>query len=634
MLHPLWAPWLALAGLILFGVVALRPTLFAFLFPILVVSGDAYPLTGQLLIQEYDSLLLAGLAGVLWNLPLKKNEYGTFGDIAIASPWQRVGTIAVGIGAGCMFVSVLLSLWRGWSVLLPSPFADQLSVYFSQQNALRVAKGYFWGLLYFGLERGWGDFSRGEWRRWFAAGVQVAIAYVAFIVIVERLVYESLWDFHREYRATGPFFTMHIGDQHVDAFITLALPWAWAMSQGLRWKTISISIGLSLLMAIAAIYTMSRATIAAVILQVLLLGVVFAIRVQWHQERGPWLRRAMVVGAVVLALAIGIAVYRAESIRARFVTSAEDWNIRRQHWERLLWTGETSWSDRIFGRGLGTVPTELAQQKGLPIPPVRWDASNGVGEIHLQGGWPLFVEQYRWPADRREERVRFVLRSEVANLSPRDVNLYRCRKSMLHSYDQVAIDVANEARSLERKDGFHRWVIETTMPSVVHREGEGPFWGAEASGFQVAKNVSVTIEDTQASKESSDGEDRVIFPHDLGNWCSSSAPWTFTCDDHLVWRAKNGPVHVLFEQGLFGLFAWCWWLTIAIATAFLCGRNGDKGHTMYRGLALISLFGFGVVAFFGTLVDTPWIVALFGGVLSSIYARDADRDSRISGSKF
>jgi VanZ family protein len=627
-LHPLWAPWMVLAGLILFGMVAMRPTLFAFLFPILVVGGDAYPLTGQLLIQEYDSLLLAGLAGVLWNLSRTKSEYRTLGEAAITSRWQRMGTVAFWIGGGCLLASVLLSGWRGWSVLLPTPFGDQLSVYFSQQNALRISKGYVWGMVYFGLERRWGDFSRGRWSLWFVRGLKASIVYVTLFVLVERLAYESLWDFQREYRATGPFFTMHIGDQHVDAFIALALPWAWSFSRGLNWRAIAISIALSVLMAMAAIYTMSRATLAAVILQILLLGVLFATQASWHRGVNPWFRRAMVVGAVVFAATIGVAVYQAESIRSRFVSTRGDMDSRWQHWRSLLETGEWAWSDRILGRGLGTLPTKLAQDKGLPVPPVRWLANGGQGEIHLQGGWPLYLEQYRWPVDRRLERIKILVRSQQDHLYSGELTLYRCRKSMLHSYEKTSVDVADAARKMAGNADWHEWGLETTLPSVASQLGDrnSEFWGAEASGISAAKDVSVAIVPWRANRGLFDGKEKeeVMFPQRGRGLLSGSAPWTFTCDDHMVWRAKNGAVHVLFEQGILGLLGWCGLLLSAVATAFQ--PEADRLRVFQRRLALISLFGFGVVCFFGTLVDTPWILALLLGVLSSIYAKDMDRN--------
>ena len=37
---------------------------------------------------------------------------------------------------------------------------------------------------------------------------------------------------------------------------------------------------------------------------------------------------------------------------------------------------------------------------------------------------------------------------------------------------------------------------------------------------------------------------------------TSSSPWTFTCDDHMVWRAKNNFVHAYYEQGILGALAW------------------------------------------------------------------------------
>ncbi|MEI6526944.1 MAG: hypothetical protein WCP62_13015, partial [Planctomycetota bacterium] len=105
----------------------------------------------------------------------------------------------------------------------------------------------------------------------------------------------------------------------------------------------------------------------------------------------------------------------------------------------------------------------------------------------------------------------------------------------------------------------------------------------------------------------------------IGN--RGSYPWYFTCDDHMVWRAKNFLVHAYYEQGLLGVSAW----TILVGSAFWrAGRRhfgvGEPVNGEYRfsieSFQAVSVLGFLGVGFFGSLIDTPWISGLLLAILS------------------
>ena len=64
--HPVWPMWLSGGVIVSFLLSCGVARAFPFLYPVLLVAGDAYPFTGQLVLQEYDSLLLGSLAG--WTL--------------------------------------------------------------------------------------------------------------------------------------------------------------------------------------------------------------------------------------------------------------------------------------------------------------------------------------------------------------------------------------------------------------------------------------------------------------------------------------------------------------------------------------------------------------------------------------
>jgi hypothetical protein len=105
----------------------------------------------------------------------------------------------------------------------------------------------------------------------------------------------------------------------------------------------------------------------------------------------------------------------------------------------------------------------------------------------------------------------------------------------------------------------------------------------------------------------------------IGN--RGSYPWYFTCDDHMVWRAKNFLVHAYYEQGILWVSAW----TILVGSAFWrAGRRhfgvGEPVNGEYRfsieSFQAVSVLGFLGVGFFGSLIDTPWISGLLLAILS------------------
>ena len=101
--------------------------------PVVLVAGDLYPWTGSLLVTESDLFLLAILAALLWRT-------GTDTPLFPKSKWAWAIWLPLAVAA-------VLSFARGWHHLPPGSPGDALSLYGSQWNAVRVAKGFVWGLI-------------------------------------------------------------------------------------------------------------------------------------------------------------------------------------------------------------------------------------------------------------------------------------------------------------------------------------------------------------------------------------------------------------------------------------------------------------------------------------------------------
>lgn len=621
--HPVWPIWQSVGVVASFLVSCYVANAFPFLYPLLLVVGDAYPFTGQLVLQEYDSLLLGSLAG--WTLRRFWASRAALDQHAIVrraatDPGRSVGAWLPWAG---LALSVVIALGVGLARLPSAPWGDQLSAYFTGHNAWRIAKGYAWGILFAALTIRQSGIEVALWLRAFGRGMQAAAVYVALVMLLERTIFEDWVDFERQFRAVGPFFTMHIGDQHVDAFVVLALPFAWIVRDRKPVTRLVLGVVISLLMVFASLATMSRGTIAAVMLQVVLITLVFAIPSRRSSTFAVLTRGTTLIAAsAVVLLAIVGAIWKADAIRGRFASSQTDWQTRVDHWTRMI--GNTRALDGLVGRGMGTLPTMMAKQQGRAIPPVSWVGDSSVGALHLQPGWPLYVERYAWPADSRPMTLQLTIQSEPSSVigsphvSGREVDpgapvtqttqtqlhLFRCFKSMLHSYESTKAEVAlrHDTLRVGEASDLQNATVSLPKPAIEPYKSKARVWRPEAVGMSLSGDHGLVLRGSS----------------NIGRapWISAShsAPWTFTCDDHMIWRAKNAGVHLLFEHGLIGLIVFA-----AVAWRVFRSRGqidiADPSRVNRR-CALVALVGFGVVAFFGTLVDTAWITALLLAVMA------------------
>jgi hypothetical protein len=591
-----------------FSITVRFPSAWPFLFPVLLVTGDAYPLTGQLVIQEYDSMLLGSLAG--WVMRCGNHEGGS------NSPESIVGLKSKGIASevlswrGILWIlgpwillalSVSMSMIFGWSRLPAAPFGDQLSVYFTKLNSIRIAKGYVWGMVFAVCMLNASLSGKGpEWRNRFGVGIKFAMLYVGWFVLLERWLYESLFDFTREFRASGPFFTMHVGDQHLDAFLALAIPFAFVLpGQKKTAKAAAIGSGLLILTMYAAIATMSRGMMAAIVIEVILISIVTAFKI-FRRISSVGIRLCIgIVAASFLAIPVcGIAL-RGVAFRQRIETVQTDWLVRVNHWKRILALPGNGWTDCLVGHGMGTTPTAIATNLGLEIPPVSWSPDRG-GSIELKGNWPLFLEQTRWFSGFESAPADFeLLQPTETSRNVGSLQFFRCYKSVFHSFEMT--------QKIISLQGDSPGSLNVALPNPLIDEATPIQRRWRPQSFGVSLSIGSATLRNSARIPSSHSFDPETSATSITIGSKSSAPWFFTCDNHLVWRAMNFFVHIYYEHGLLGLVSMTWFgvLCFSIKT-----RELDSVMRSDITMARISLIGFAVVACFGTLIDTPWIVAL------------------------
>lgn len=586
-LHPGWPVFQTLAVWFLAGIVYLRQDLYPFFFILFLILADAYLWTGQSTLQEYDSLLMGATSGLLFAAAWSEDLIHT-----TIYPLSRLDLV-FRLGWAFLFLSFAVSFFVGIYRLPAAPWGDQLSVYFSKWNAIRIVKGVFWGCSFLSCFAYLSGSKGYLWPTRLAQGFVSCSLYVGIWVLLERAIFPGLGNLKDIYRATGPFFTMHIGDQHIDGFLVLALPMTFAMitmeldkktpSRNTLWLAVCFA---SLFLNCHAIFaTMSRGTVLAVLAQGLLVLVVGIWR---NSARGLSKSISISIPLVVMLAAVFFSTFW-----ARFSSSVDDGKGRMAHWRLIIDRGTTGIGGLTIGHGLGTFPSMMALEKNRPIPPVSWGFDGQSGFIEMQQGWPLFLECFE-PAEPSFLYVSAANQRQGSNLQTTDVGLYRAEKSLLHSYGYVQKRVAIRQGQ----------TLEVDWPKEMHRDT------SDRNPLAILRPIFIGLDaPTQGTVKltsSSNSSERVSK--------NSSYPWVYTCDDHLVWRAKNFLVHAYYEQGLLGVMGWVL-LVLAATSKGLFHLSERRSSSRMIPWFSCSILGFVIVAMFGTLVDTPWITASVLAVL-------------------
>lgn len=253
--HPLSAA----AAVALWGVLAAavwwRPQWCISLVLTLLPLAGLMPWTGWIAVEELDLVVLA----------------------IAAAGYLRLATAAPSASAATSRRMVATGLW-----LLPFAGATLLAMrtgfvdaggfewgwwqgYREPMNSLRLAKPIVELFLLLPLWRLLDAQDEAALTRRLSAGMLALLALVALVVLWERAAFTGLLNFSTDYRATGPFWEMHVGGAALDASLAASLPFALAAVAQARspWR----ALGWSLLLALglyAALVTFSRIVLAAV----------------------------------------------------------------------------------------------------------------------------------------------------------------------------------------------------------------------------------------------------------------------------------------------------------------------------------------------------------------------------------
>jgi hypothetical protein len=321
------------------------------------------------------------------------------------------------------------------------------------------------------------------------------------------------------------------------------------------------------------------------------------------RPRGLWprepARAATAIGAMAIAAGC-VAVFSGGSYMGeRFADSGRDLDGRLQHWRDGSAMIETP-REWLFGNGLGRWPAGwLAGRLPTERPGGHGWSPEGNGHLVLAAaGHPVgWGEMHRVGQRVPALRGRWLLRMDVRGEAPVRLHLEICEKHLLYSGA-----CATRAIRVSPQAGQWRTLgVELDGDAL----GAGPRLAPRLAMFALALTDSGTrLEIDNVMLLDPAGRQRTLN----AGFDQALTHWFFTSDRvHLPWHAKNLTLHLLVEQGLFGVVAFGVLVGLALAR-LVAGRA--RHHRLAAPIAG-AIAGFLVVGLFDSLLDMPRVACLF-----------------------
>lgn len=561
--------------------------------PAVLPALDLAPWTGRFFFDESDLFLLVGLGAAF--LHRRDPRAGPF----LSRPLAILGTLFT--------ATTLAALLVGMLPLSPLD-ANAFAHYFSHFNALRVGKGFAWGLCFFLLLR-W-TLPRGSDLpgRLFTLGLLLGLLAVVLIGVTERWQYAGLFDFSAAYRITASFSSMHTGDAHLPAYLALAVPfvWLWVVQ---RRNPLVLLAGLALLAGAVylVVVTVTRASFLALALELALLALFWLRGLHGDRVR---IATSILGFAAMVAVSGGLLYLGIEGgyFQSRMARVQGDADTRVQHWRTAIGMMDQDLGTLLFGTGLGRFPETYLLRNPQSLVPGNFGyaAENGNGYLLLGSGETLYLAQRVEVEPHTQYRLSFDLKGTGERLQ---LAIPLCEKHLLDS----------------RRCVWNTYEVPGG-PGWQHKEVTLDSGEVGAGGWLARPPVELFL--YNGEKEQLLAVDNLSLRGPGGNellrngdFSAGGDFWFFKTHDHLAWHIKNLWVSLLFEQGWMGFIAF----NLLMAAALLhLARPAWRGRPVLAAV-LTSVLGFFAVGLFASPFDAPRLTALFFAVLAvGLHAEPAD----------
>lgn len=553
-----------------------RPVLFVAIFPAALPVLDLAPWSGRFYLEEFDLLMLIGLAIGYTRIPPVRGK-------------TQKPNILFQLISGMVAISLVLSALRG---LLPwqMPDANSFTNYYSPFNALRIFKGALWAFLSYGLLQRMAAKDL-DIKRHLATGVVVGLVLTTAVILWERVAFSGLLNFTNDYRVTGPFSSMHTGGAYIECFLAIATPFLILLILLTRnWAGKLLWIILLLATTYGLMVTFSRNGYMAfgVSLLVILFFAAF--------KSGRWRQHSMI--ALMLSgamLAVAMPVFSGKFAQDRIATIGNDLAIREAHWADALNIRTPSLPTLLFGMGLGRYPESHYLLSGEESRSGTYQMMSEEQNtfLRLVSGSSIYVEQIVSVEPRQKYLLKFDARTNKPDGS---ITLPICEKWLLASFNCMwsTLDIGKETGTWRHFEVS----LNSDEFNISHWYSQRPIKLGLYNG-----NAKAIIDIDNVRLETMQGENLLAN----GDFSKGMDHWFFSTDSHLEWHIKSLPVAVLFDQGWFGLVALSLFAMLAIKRATGHAWRGD----LYAAAFLASYCGFLVVGLFDTLIDAPRFMFVF-----------------------
>ena len=564
--------------------------------PIALPLLDLSPITGRLLLDEFDLLILATIAIGYWRIYRLRPR-----------SWPRH---SLALAIALLWLSWILAFGRGiW------PLHDvSTSIVASSHTPLDawfVGKGLLWSLLLAPLLRRLPRNNTDYGQKLFLRGIVIGLALEVAVVFWERQVYVGLTDFGNIFRVTGTFASMHTGGAYIEAYLAFAFPIliVWILRQH-RWSWRLAGLALVGATAYAMSVTYSRGGYAGLVVSVLVVAI--GITLQRHKSI-PGGRLAL-AGIVLGVIAMGLPVVSGEFAQYRLSRSMEDLNIRIAHWRQAVRIMDDGPLTSLIGMGFGRYPTQYFYSVDSDKPPGNFSILNDGEEnfLHLNPGDALYLDQIV----AMDPGARYTLSARIRQpLGKAELSIPLCEKALLYSF-------ACDWYQLTPKGKGTTW--QTVSIPIVDREIlKGDSWSLrpiKVSLYNPGKVAPIEI----ATLSLKDQNGRELLAN--GSFDQGVDRWLFVTDRDLAWHIHQQEVETYFAQGFLGLAA----LTILLFAVARVLRRGIMAGCTFALAMAAALAGFLTVGLLGSTVDTARLSMLFYfGSLAAALITDKGRRTRL-----
>lgn len=552
-----------------------RPVWLFAIIPAALPIFDLAPWSGRFFLDEFDALLLVGLAVAYVRAPTSTRTRGRTDALL------TVVTVLVGL-------SFAIGAFRGM-LPLQLPDANAFNNYYSPYNALRIAKAVVWAFLAFRLYLRF-ERAGADPRRQFAWGMAMGLSLTVIAIVGERIAFSGFWNFSDTYRVTGPFSSMHIGGAYIECLLAAASPFLMLLMFEIRhWLTKLGAVLQLMATTYALMVTFSRNGYSAFAVAV---GILLVTRLLQSKRRAY--AASLAAGLVGLLLLVAIPILMGEFAQSRIATVGADLHGRRAHWDDALNIRDPDWATSIFGMGVGRYP-ETNYWRSVEIARAgtyRLERDKQNTFLRLGSGDPIYVEQL--VSVERDQT--YTLKFDVRTSRPNTLfTISLCEKWTLTPFNCVA-----QSFDLGAEVGAWRSVEK----SISMRELTSASWyqvrPIKMSLHLPATKSTLDIDNLRLESESG------LNLISNGNFSEQLDHWFFAADGHLQWHVKSLFVALLFDQGWFGLIVVCAFFVLALSRGIQSSRRDDP----IAGAMLAALSSFLVVGLFDTLIDAPRFLLL------------------------